>query len=296
MDSLEKLFVSCLVLFGLFILFLFGLYFDLGDIVAGMLHRDEKGATGVGLTDELIRQMEWKARPREVMPTHLIDSADLQNFSGADDASMEYSVMHAYCGLPRAMTGREKVQVRRKQLVQQGFTREEFLEMESLGEDRDEFQRTIIEVDQLAAGKHYAEAAKLLGTTIEQANPKNLLLLRDGLRYQMQLFLDAKQFDRAKETSRRLYDVLDRILTIKGVAYPEDQRQGLDKTLAELKAEKARLDEIYQDFQKRTAETGSPTGITADEKAQMKEALTKARQEGKITDEEYKRTVKELES
>ena len=294
MDSLEKLFLSCLVLFGMFILFLFGLYFDLGDMLAATFRHDEKNATGVGVTDNLIQQMEARARPREVMPTAL----DLPRASGADAggsleemlrASAHYAGNH--CVAP--LTGKQLTAIKRAQLQQAGVQREEVLELESLGADRDDALRAVREAKRLASEKRFVEASKLLAEAVAQTNPKNLLALKELLGLEVQVTLDAKQVDKAREAARKLYETLDRILIVRSL---EGAQPGMDQELAQLRAEKDRLDSLYADMQKRLEETGSPTGMTATEKTQIKESFTKSRNEGKMSEEEYQRAIKELES
>lgn len=293
MDSLEKLFLSCLVLFGMFILFLFGLYFDLGDMLASQFHRDERAGTGVGITDNLIRQMEDRARPHEVMPTHL----DLPTFGGADDnrgaEEMARAALRYNGAVIPPISGKTLTALKRANLQAQGITREEVLDLESLGDDREESSRVVHEVTRLCGEKRYAEAEKLLADQIAKENPKNLLVLRDLLNLQVQVYLDGKQVDKAREAARKMYETLDRIIAIRTIEGP---RPELQQELTYLKGEKERLDKVYQDLQKRMEETGSPTGLTASEKAQMKEAFTRTRNEGKMTEDEYRKALKELES
>lgn len=292
MDSLEKLFLSCLVLFGMFILFLFGLYFDLGDMLASSFHRDEHAATDIGMTDRLIEKMEAANRPREIMPTHL----DIPRFAGGDDSSSDEIARQAARALGRAvapMNGKQIMQLKRASLMASGIQREEVLEMESLAADREEPSRVMRDARRLAGEKRYAEAARVLQDGIGAANPKNFLVLRDYLGLQVQVYLDGRQVDKAKESARRLYEMLDRIMAIRTL---EGKTPELEREIAMIKGEKDRLDSLYQDLQKRAEETGSPIGITAAEKVQMKEAMTRARQSGNMSEEEYQRALKELES
>lgn len=293
MDSLEKLFLSCLVLFGMFILFLFGLYFDLGDMLASTFHRDERSATGVGITDRLIDKMEEHARVREIMPGHL----EIPRFASMDDSmgaeEMAKSAMRALGRGNPPMTGEMIMKLKRASLVASGVQREEVLEMETLAADREASSKVMREATRLAGEKRFAEAANKLQEAIGQTSPKNILVLRDYLNLQVQLYLDAKQVDKAKEAARKLYEVLDRIVAVRTLDGPRPELEG---EIALLKTEKERLDSLYQDLQKRMEETGSPVGLTATEKAQIKDAMTRARSAGNMTEEEYQRAIKELES
>lgn len=292
MDSLEKLFLSCLVLFGMFILFLFGLYFDLGDMLASTFHRDERAATDIGITDRLIEKMEEHARPREIMPMHL----DIPRFASQDDTSGDETARLAMRALGYAvapMNGKQIMQLKRASMLASGVQREEVLDMESLAADREEPSRVMREAQRLAGEKRFVEAAKVLQDAIGQTNPKNLLVLRDYLALQVQVYLDGRQVDKAKESARKLYEMLDRVMAIRTL---EGRTPQLEHEIAMLKTEKERLDSLYQDLQKRAEETGSPVGLTATEKGQMKEAMTRARQSGSMSEEEYQRAIKELES
>ena len=288
MDSLEKLFLSCLVLFGMFILFLFGLYFDLGDMLASSLHRDERNATGVGITDHLIEKMEEHARPHEIMPTAL----EVPRGGGGDGDEMARQAMRALGRVTPPMSGKTIIQLKRSSLLAQGIQREEILDMESLAADREEPSRVTREVYRLAAEKKYAEAARALQEAINHTDPKNLIVLRDYLGLQVQVYMDGHEVERAKESARKLYDMLDRMMAIRSL---EGKTPALEQEIARIKSEKERLDSLYQELQKRMEETGSPLGLTASEKSQMKEAMTRARQSGSMSEEEYKRAIKELE-
>ena len=293
MDSLEKLFLSCLVLFGMFILFLFGLYFDLGDMLASQFHRDEKNATGVGITENLIAQMEAHARPHEIMPTNLDVpvAGGVEDHSSADE--MTKAAMRAAHRGVQPLSGKQLTTLKRANLMNAGVQREEVLEMESLAVDRDEANRLTQEATRLAGEQRFAEAAKRLGEGIAQVNPKNFLVLRDLLALQMQCYLDGKQVDKARDTARKLYDTLDRIVMVRQL---EGSTPQLEQEIALLKGEKERLDALYAELQKRMEETGSPTGTTAAEKATIRESFNKARNEGKMTEEDYQRALRALES
>ena len=293
MDSLEKLFLSCLVLFGMFILFLFGLYFDLGDMLASSFHHDERAATGVGITDRLIERMEEHARPHEIMPTELNmpTFVTMDDRLGNDETARQAMRALGRCVAP--MTGKQVSQLKRQSLVAAGIQREEIIEMESLAADREEPSNVMRRATQLAGEKRFADAARELQTAIQATNPKNLLVLRDYLNLQVQVYLDGKQVDKAKESARKLYEMLDRIVAVRTLEGPKPE---IEQEIVMLKTEKERLDSMYQDLQKRSEETGSPVGLTASEKAQMKDSLTRARSEGKMTEEEFQRAIKELES
>lgn len=292
MDSLEKLFLSCLTLFGMFILFLFGLYFDLGDMLASSLHRDERNATGVGITDRLIEKMEEHARPREIMPTML----DIPRGNGGYDSGGDETAKQAMRALGRTqapISGKMVQNMKRAALMASGVQREEIIEMEALGADREESSRIVNEARSLMGQKRFADAARMLGEAMQQTNPKNLIALREYMQLQVQAYLDNRQVDKAKEAARKLYEMLDRMLAIRAL---EGRTPAIEHEMAMLKGEKDRLDALYQDLQKRMEETGSPVGLTPAEKTQMREAMTRARQSGSMSEAEYQRAMKELES
>lgn len=292
MDSLEKLFLSCLTLFGMFILFLFGLYFDIGEMLASTIQRDDRTATGIAMNASMIDTAEERGRPRELMPTALsIPSSgggDLQ-----DRAEAEHAVLRRLGVTYTKPTAKQMVTTRREELKSQGVTREEVLELESLAADFEEPARILGDARRLAEQKRFAEAAKMLADALAATNAKNLLVQRDYLNLLVQMQLELKQVDAAKETARRQYEVLERIVMIRNL---EGGHAGLQAEAERLRAEKERLDHLYQDLQKRTEETGSPMGLTPKEKADIRDAITKARSEGKMSEDDYQRALKELES
>jgi hypothetical protein len=292
MDSLEKLFLTCLTLFGMFILFLFGLYFDLGEMLASTIARDDHNATGIGMNATMVDGAEARGTPRELMPTALNipggSSGDLQ-----DREEAEYALLRSIGRTYTKPTSKQIMGSRRAELMRQGVAREEVLELEALAADDEEPRRILLEARRLADQKHLAEALKLLTEALAVTNPKNLLAQREYMQLMVQLQLDLKNVEGAKETARRLYDTLDRVVMIRNL---EGGKPEFEAERERLRAEKERLDHLYQDLQKRTDETGSPMGLTAKEKADIRDAMTKARGEGKMSEEEYQRALKELES
>lgn len=292
MDSLEKLFLSCLTLFGMFILFLFGLYFDIGEMLASTIQRDDRTATGIAMNASMIDGAEERGRPRELMPTALAipnaGGGDLQ-----DRAEAEYAVLRRLGVAYTKATAKQMVTTRRAELQSQGVTREEVLELESLAADYEEPSRILSDARRLAEQKRFAEAAKTLTDALAATHAKNLLVQRDYLNLLVQMQLELKQIDQAKESARRQYEVLERIVMIRNL---ESGHAGLQAEAERLRAEKERLDHFYQDLQKRTEETGSPMGLTPKEKADIRDAITKAKSEGKMSEEEYQRALKELEN
>lgn len=291
-DSLEKLFVSCLVLFGLFILFLFGLYFDLGEILASSFRQDEKAATGVGQTEELIRRMERAAMPKEIQPTKL---ATPQGGGQGPSPETERAILRRYCKIAPIPNGADLAAIRRRQLIKAGFARDDFIEMEALAEDRDEFRRVMSDIQRLMFEKRWPDAIRRTQEALAALQPANHLLRKEYQGLLVQLYLESRQLDRAMDAAKQLNDTIERVTMIRSASAKESNRAEADQQIATLKEEKARIEEMFQDLQKRQAENGTPFGLTASEKNGIRDAITKARKENKITEEEYRRTLKELE-
>src|SRR5947208_2165139 len=112
MDAIEKLFLSCLVLFGLLIIFLFGLYFDLGDVFTAVLYQNERNATGIASLDQSVKTMEGHAMPREVMPGKLGDSYARVPEPSRDTQA---AVLRTYWKMPPPITGADQATNKRKQ-------------------------------------------------------------------------------------------------------------------------------------------------------------------------------------
>ena len=296
MDSLEKLFISCLTLFGLFILFLFGLYFDLGDILAGMLKKGDAASTGIATSDYQMRLMEWQGRKREIMPMSLMDPAKGVLDMRDDDPNSVLGAILTNSGYYRPITTKDRMEMRRQELHRQGCVRQDYVEMEALACDREEFDKVMVQARQLAADKQYNAAIGLIQRALDQTDPKNLYVLKDYTSFLLQLQTDGRQIDKAEETAKKLYELLDRILMIQRTGVGPGRQDEIAAIQTRIKGEKDRLGDYFAEVKKRTAATGSATGLYPEEKEDVKATLRKLKDSGQITEADYQRSLKMLEA
>lgn len=286
MYPLEKLFVTCLIMFGLLILFMFGLYFDLGELVEGWWRRDEPYATGVGQAARMVEEMERLAVPAPVEPR-----PELR----AQLPALPPDVVAAAAGMPAPLSGKDWVEIKRAQLKARGHTHPDYIEMIALAEDREDIEEVFKRVSHLLSEGRPHQALRLLQDALGSVDPKNLMAQRDVWAHIVSISLEAKDLKKAREGAYELYGLLERITALSSVAQAQSQ-EDLSRSIATIKLQKERLEEAFADIERRMRETGTPGGLTAAEKDEVREALKKARQEGKISSEEHDRVLKELGS
>lgn len=266
MGYLERLFVGTMLLTGLLILFFFGLYFDLGDMVAGSFGTTPTLRTGM----ELDHIREGRRRGYETeRPTGaaLPPPAPLQG-RPRPSSPVDYGrfVHRSPAISPEVLLDRE---VRR--LQRQGFVNEEFIQMRAIYE----VDRSLVPIfdryDQLiASGDTEGAIAELLAAR-EALDKKNLLGLRDILQYLGQAYVLAGKDGDASANLKELMDLQERILAIEqqaelhqdaaGKEYAAKMQDGFGKIRAALdKVETAPEGNGYADTFSAARQIMDPNG------------------------------------
>jgi hypothetical protein len=205
--QLERLFLGSMLLVGLLILFLFGLYFDIGDMVAGTF---KGNAVGFGQDQAMITRRR-RASYKEKKPAR---SAPRLHHSGAGGGSTRPPNYRRYItSLPRiprdTLIDREVRRLQRK-----GFVDEEFIRMRAIYT----IDRSLIpffdRYDQLMDAGDHQGAIDVLLEALAGVEEKNLLGKRDILRYLYQAYIMGGEDTQATRRFEELTLLHERIVAI----------------------------------------------------------------------------------
>lgn len=181
MGDLEKIFIGTMILTGLLILFLFGLYFDIGDIVAGTF----KGHTpSFGQDLDQIR----RARAGSFLDEAPAPRASLPRTSSAPRESRPIDYRRYI--VPRPPVSQAVLfdrEVRR--LQRKGFIDEEYIRMKALYEVDRSLVAALDGFDRHMDAEDYDGAIAALLEALEHIDPGNHLARRDLQRHLYQAYI-----------------------------------------------------------------------------------------------------------
>src|SRR5688572_10429489 len=130
MGYLEKVFIGSLLLFTLVIVFMFGLYFDVGTMLTSAMKKTDSGTSTASYsraTDQLERQ---SVAPEVTVRDSGRTFRDRPMRVNAADAEANFDAIYTqYSRVKPPPTQEEKMDFRRKQLAEQGYGGD-FIEME----------------------------------------------------------------------------------------------------------------------------------------------------------------------
>ncbi len=232
MGDLEKMFVGTLVITGLLILALFGLYFDIGDMVAGAF---TEARPTYSADMDLIRERRRASyhQPKNTKRAKLLSSSEPRQRPSGPANYARFLIRR-----PRppfnVLMDREVRRLKRK-----GYVDEEFLRMRAHYEVDKSLIAVFDQYDRLVDSNQYDEAIRILLEAKEDLDRENLLGEKDLLRYLYQAYLLAEKDSDANQIVKELTDVQEKILEIEeraevyrdnaGKEYVRKLRQGLGR-------------------------------------------------------------------
>lgn len=229
MGQLERLFLGSLVLTGLFILFLFGLYFDIGDMVAGTFKGNR---VGFGQDQKLIatrRRLSQEEQPEPRLARRLQGRSGGSRRGGGSGRINYRKFVRRPQIVPRdALIDREVRRLQRK-----GFVDEQFIRMRAIYE----IDRTLIPVfdqyDQLMDAEDPEGAIEVLQEALRHLEEENLLGKRDIYRYLYQAYVMAGKDREATEGLAQLTELHEHIVSIEERAelHQDDASQAVNQKM-----------------------------------------------------------------
>ena len=285
MDYLEKLFLFTLALSFLTMAFMFGLYFDLGDMITGNV----SGGTAfrAAMAESAVALLEYGAR----LAGNEGSSSGRAVFVDAnEDYGMPASIGGFVEGHGKTIERREVVDLKRAELKRLGFTHAGFVEMEALNKDRTLYLKTMENVDHYLGAKQFSLAIDAIRGAIGSTPKANLYVLRDFWARLINIYYRAKMFDEAREASYKYVAYEESILRNReGASIPVHHTEW--KRLQELKSS---IEPYYQKLksgggQEQPAATTSSSRMTAAEQTEARQQLLESYKRGEITREEFEK-------
>lgn len=233
MGDLERLFLGTMMVTGLLILGLFGLYFDLGDMVAGSF-----GRAGPTFSQDLdlIRERRRASYGQKKKP--LTTSGGLGG-PGASRPSSRPDYERLIIRRPQP-SRQEMIDREIRRLQRKGYTDEQYMNMRALYQVDRSLIATFDQYDRLVAEGDLEAAIALLQEALEGLDEENRYGRRDVLRYIYQAHILAGQETSALDSMRVLTLTGEEILNIEsraeqyrdkgGQEYVRQVRQGFSQT------------------------------------------------------------------
>ncbi len=243
MDSLERLFYSVSAFAAGLALLLFGLYFNLGDMVLAAVRGPASFREGIFRRN--VRQAELFGVPKEVKP-HEGPTVKFDKIGSG-------LPFKAYNGPPDLFQLDQMLEKERKYLLGKGFADPEFIEMESLYRADRAYLRGMYGVDQLVLRGDDMTALEELEALIQRTNPKNLRAL-------LQLYeLRGRLLGRLNAPPDRLYEHVMQELESRRKLHEIEMkgyhaRPRMEHLFAQSEAQKGQVEKLQKHFQDKRSE------------------------------------------
>lgn len=274
MGYLERIFLGTMALFFFFILFLFGLYFDLENVWRGGVQAEEP-AFALGEWVHTREAIERAARPMEVF------SRSFGNSSFGVPAS-EGELLDLFDFLPPEGTREETLAFWRRTLLAQGVPEGPALELEVLGHDRELYTLYVLRLEEALRDDDLELAEAILEEALRAVDRKNLYVQRDLLYRQVEVRARLGRMEEASASARRLQTVLARILEIRLEA-----RSDAEVILA--------LDQLRQGEDKLDTPFVTNAREVEARKTELKARLLRAREEGQVSESDTRAILERIE-
>lgn len=296
MYSLEKLFYACSALFSCLALLLFGLYFDLGDMVLAAFKGP--GALATWNTEMLIREAERDAVPDEIRPQTLQDDSFFRRARRGN-----YGAPALYA--PPSQDLEAEIQQQMRGLKKRGLRDPDYLFMESIYRVDRRYSRDLYAVNAQIKEGGYADALDRLEATFQELHPKNLKAKRELLSAKVRLLtlLGAPPEESFAEMLRYYRLELEvaeiEVRGLEGIKGVEAQSQYAKLRLRQLQEKVARL-EAERDSALKLFREGMMYGdlgtISPEYAKILRTALEKKQKEGKVSPEQSSQILSMVET
>lgn len=284
MGYLERVFLGSLLLFALVILFMFGLYFDLGNILQGIAKKSSEMGGGF---DRSVERLERSAVRREITAGRSFAAVtDRPVTRGAGPSIAQ--LYQKYSRVPPPPTVEDLMEIRRKELVEEGFG-DEYVKMEVLGMDRTLVHKIEKAMEAALAAGDPEEAASLILEAISETDPDNLYVLQQLYIRLGRVYYNTSRLDEYQQVVEKLYDIEESILDIKESSkLAEDERiyEEIQKKRARVEEERRQLPAYIKLLEHQKEKAGGVNKLTEDQRDALKAQLVQARDAGEITQAE----------
>lgn len=293
MGSLEKIFLGCMALFGGFILFLFSLYFDLGDIFGGAFYK-RSAATSVSGMESGVEQARRAAVREEVMPVAgpAVPIAPGQNLPVEKLAAM-------YVVQPKQLTEDELEERERRRLTRLGYKSEPYVRLQLLAVRRQALDEVKRRLETLEAAKDWDGAVSLIQATIDETDPANLVVLHELYVLLREVELVRQNVAGAEAATAKAFEIVQAIKNIElnEPKFREDAEKArkLQEENEELQKQYGQAQEAFRQMKEHQASGRDLRRFSASEVAKAKLDIMQSFERGEIDGEERDDALAALE-
>lgn len=300
MGYLERVFLGTLLLFALLILFMFGLYFDIGSMMQSAMQRsgDATGPSGFSrAADQLERSaIKPEVTVRDVNPRGFTPAPAAQAGISAGDAN--FLAIFAKCATAKPPPGRaELIDRKRKELAAKGFG-QDYIEMEVLSMESTAMDDIEKQVNPLVTKGDYDAAERALLEILATLDGRDLMTMQKVRMKLQHVYFDSNQLDKYRETMKLVFDTEEKILALQaGSRLMDDKRtaEGIKQEQADLGKKRQEFDSWFEQISSQAKKTGHPNKMDEATKVEVKAGLLREQEAGRISPKALQEALGQLE-
>lgn len=286
--AIEKVFVLIVVLSGMFLLFLFGLYFDVGEMFVAIIGTESSDAG----SDESRRLMELAEANRRNGAERPRDIQSLDR--GTGDQVELTAAQRDWIFNSGVLTGADMKKIKESQLKNLGYKDANFIKLESMSLERDKYKATLKRLETLSGDGALDLAIVMVEQAIGEENPENIAVLKDYYELLLRFHYEKGDIEKANQVGIKLIALIDRVIAIKKLGNRDVPSDILQGDIQELEAKKKIIDDTYKNAAFLMKKNGNLDTIPEQEKNNMQVMLNEALASRSITKEEYDKAMEAL--
>lgn len=298
MNYFEKLFLSTTLLFGIAIVFLLGLYFDLGDMFSSSIGKGGFVTRGTAI-DRLVDSLDKTRRStKRIISDGSASFGHIPRVGGSFPMSKS-DISGRYKGYFKnhIKEGEERVEQYKEFLRKQGFENKEFIEMKSLAQDKTVMRKHLPVSRRLSAAGEFEEAVFVLEEALAELHEEDHEQRRMIISKIVELCLRGGLMDKAHDFTSKQIELEAKILTIESNSMLMEKKSYSSKVNADLltvERKRREVDAAFASMKKRQQETGKYDGLFTEEKIALKAEALGLKSKGEISNELYKKMLSSI--
>jgi hypothetical protein len=298
MNYFEKLFLSTTLLFGIVIFFLFGLYFDMGDMFSSSINKSGVVTRGAAI-DRLVDNLDKTRRIKKVAGDGSCSFGHVERV-GTPSSMTKSDISRRYDRYFKSPVkkGEQRVEQYKAYLLKQGFSNPEYIEMKALAQDQTVLKRCMPVSRKLSASGDFEEAIAVLEDALNEL-PVNDSEQRLKITMQIvQLCLRGGFLEKARDRTEKQIALESRILNLEAQSKLMEKKhfaRRVQEEISSLDKKRSQLGTVFASLEKRKQETGKLNGLLSEEKVALKAEALGLKSKGEISGEVYSRMLKSIE-
>ena len=291
MNYFEKLFLGTSLLFGIVLVFLLGLYFDMGDVFSSSINKGGYVTRGTAI-DRLVDNLARTRRTVKRESTggsysfgHVPRISPSVAFAGS---SMKISSGRYYKRSPRG--GEELVTRYTKYLHDLGFKNSRYIQMKALAQNRTILRRSLPVARKLSASGDFEEAILVLEEALGEL-PEDDYEQREQLVSKIvELCLRGGFIDKGRAFAEKRIELESKVLGLESESKLMEKKAFARRVKSDLQCLEKKQNHLAQAFasmEERQQKTGKYNGIMAEEKVAFKAEILGLKSRGEISSKVY---------